>query len=111
MKNFDKMELYKRLRKEDKSDDANKGNIEKVNLRNKIKNTIDKCHEKQPNIPRKELIYTVLEKYFYKESISNFAEEVGVSEDVIKHCLKLNSEGYYYGYRSLEKICKELGIN
>lgn len=111
MKNFNMFELYTFLRKKDKSDDANKGNSNKVNVREKIKKLMKKRYEENKNQTKKELIYTTLEEYFYKDSINNFAKATGIDINDIKKCLKQNSKHYYYGDRALEKICKELGIN
>ena len=104
-------ELYTFLRKKDKSDDANKGNSNKVNVREKIKKLMKKRYEENKNQTKKELIYTTLEEYFYKDSINNFAKATGIDINDIKKCLKQNSKHYYYGDRALEKICKELGIS
>ena len=111
MKNFNMFELYTFLRKKDKSDDANKGNSNKVNVREKIKKLMKKRYEENKNQTKKELIYTTLEEYFYKDSINNFAKATGIDINDIKKCLKQNSKHYYYGDRALEKICKELGIS
>lgn len=111
MKNFNMFELYTFLRKKDKSDDANKGNSNKVNVREKIKKLMKKRYEENKNQTKKELIYTTLEEYFYKDSINNFAKATGIDINDIKKCLKQNSKHYCYGDRALEKICKELGIS
>ena len=111
MRTFNMFELYTFLRKKDKSDDANKGNSNKILVSKGILSLVQRYKEKHSNEKGKILVLNILDNFFYKDKIKNFAKETGISEDIVKKCLKQNAKGYYLGERTIEKACQKLGIN